>query len=611
MAGLAGIVFKHSNKNREASKSSFQKMMKSLVFDNAQHSEEYADNNVLLGMAIPISQSLNNNFIINNTLGVFVFVEGNVYVSDYEKDIIRKSHNIDAVSSSNQLLPFLYQTYKKDIVDHISGWYNVVIYDQKKNTVLIFNDKLGFLPIYYYENESVFVFSSKIESIIESGFVSKIEFDEVSFLEFVFFNYTISEHTFIKEISTISDALIIEIENGKSNIKQYWDINFFFNKPKLNKKQSVDAFDEGLKKAIEKFIQNHNGIFNFSLTGGWDSRVVLSYLLNHEKNNIFSYSFGASYADDILIPTKIADFFKIKYQSFVLDENYLNHHFLPNALDTIMLSGGTRSYKRTHYLYAIKNVAKHSDIVLTGIFGDEVFKSGKPTAGAVISQHGIDLIDSKVSVDSIMSNIFKESFAIDFDTDKKAIMDELRLRIAKVKSTLADYDSDGERHFAFRFKINLRKYFGNEVNSYNDFTNHFSPYTDIDFLETFATTKYMISRYEYRDSTLFEKAESSDLYYQIVKRNCPELLQFNSSRGFSMKDIKTITGLVRVFQSKFLQKPRVDAFNTSKTRSKFFHEILEKTAKEDVIKGLLLSSGKYDMDSYYSILYWINSKLKH
>ncbi len=571
MAGITGIILKNLKKDGSVFLPLFEKMMNSLVFEKTQHSDVFVKNNVLLGAAIPISQSQNNQVIANDKLGIYVFVEGNVYVSDSEKKKICALYNLENSVSSHQILPFLYQVYKSEIVHHISGWYNVSIYDEINNLVSIFNDKLGFLPIYYFENDEVFVFSSKIKTILESGFIDKIEFDEVSFLEHLCFNYIVSEHTYVKDVHTLHDACFVEIGGAGFHKKKYWDMKSLFNKPKLNKAQSIEAIDNGLNEAIKKLLKNHTNGFNFSLTGGWDSRVVFSYLLNEKIEQMQAYSFGAAKAPDIIVPAEMARSFDVKYQSFILDNEYLEKHFLSNAIDTIILSNGTRSYKRAHYLYAMKTLSKYSDMALTGIFGDQIFKSGKPSAGAVISKHGIDLIDSKKSTDDIMSNILKETTV--FENYSESLKEELRSRIELVKKRLADYNSDGERHFVFRFGINLRKYFGNEVNSYNDFTNHFSPFTDIDFLETFANTKYMISRYEYRDSSLFEKAESSNLYYQIIKRNSPQLLKFDSSRGFSMSDMKTTMGLFRVLKNKFLSKTTTDDFNTKSTHNLFRDEL--------------------------------------
>ena len=100
---------------------------------------------------------------------------------------------------------------------------------------------------------------------------------------------------------------------------------------------------------MDKITTQSNKKLNMTLTGGWDSRVVLSKLLPDQNKRLNLYSFGAEDADDILIPKYIAKREHLKYTSYVLDQAYLDNDFLPQAKRTIELSRATRNYKRTHY----------------------------------------------------------------------------------------------------------------------------------------------------------------------------------------------------------------------------------------------------------------------
>ncbi len=50
------------------------------------------------------------------------------------------------------------------------------------------------------------------------------------------------------------------------------------------------------------------------------------------------------------------------------------------------------------------------------------------------------------------------------------------------------YATPNQKYYAFRFETNLRKYFGSELNSYNDFVDCYSPFTDYDFLKNLIKT---------------------------------------------------------------------------------------------------------------------------
>jgi asparagine synthetase B (glutamine-hydrolysing) len=136
------------------------------------------------------------------------------------------------------------------------------------------NDELGYLPLYYYENASFFMFSSKVESLLASGLMDKTEFDITTFAEHFFFNYPLTDNTYIKKIKTVPNATIIRIKNKKVCFEKYWDLGRFFNKMYYNKKSSIELINEGLRFAVSKLTSHTaNEKISISLTGGWDSRV--------------------------------------------------------------------------------------------------------------------------------------------------------------------------------------------------------------------------------------------------------------------------------------------------------------------------------------------------
>jgi hypothetical protein len=104
------------------------------------------------------------------------------------------------------------------------------------------------------------------------------------------------------------------------------------------------------------------------------------------RDQLYCYSFGSLDSLDIIVPQLITKAENLQYTPYILDNQYLERNFLTEAKSTIELSSGTRNYKRTHYIYTIKNLAIHSKYLLTGIFGDEVLKYGRPKSGTVINE---------------------------------------------------------------------------------------------------------------------------------------------------------------------------------------------------------------------------------
>jgi asparagine synthetase B (glutamine-hydrolysing) len=605
MAGIAGIILKKAGDNVIEYQAVFNLMMNKLSFAKSQLSDSYLVSNAVFGNSIPVSSKNNDHFQRSSELKICTVIDGLVFVDDNERSFISNKYHLENPGSDYELIPFLYDAYGNEIVHHLTGWYNVLIYDEKHNEATLFNDRLGYLPLYYYESATIFAFASKIECLLASGLIPVIEFDKTTFAEHLFFNYVLSDHTYVKNIFTLQNANIIHFNNQNGSKSKYWNTGEFFGVDLVRGDKGFSLVNNGMQIAIDK-INSSYGTMNMSLTGGWDSRVVLSYLLPEFKNKLNLFSFGAKNSGDITIPLQIADNECLKYTPYILDEEYLNEFFIPKAQLTIELSNGTRNYKRTHYLYAVQKIASVSGILLSGIFGDEVFKVGYPSGGTVLSQNSIDFINGNFDVDDTIKSFINSPVVKHFKNENARIPNELRIRLEKIKDQVSLFDTLTQKFLSFRFEWNLRKYFGNEVNSYNDFVYNFSPFIDYDFLKNYAKTKYIGSRYPFESKGIKLKRQSTILYHDIVKANYPPLVDYHSSRGYSMKDSVTFSGNLKILARNFnTGTKKTDGFNTGTTDQLFFNTILKNNQhKEYILKQSTLSEpGTSDTNSLF---YWLS-----
>lgn len=511
----------------------------------------------------------NGNLDCENALGVTCIVEGIVFINEEVKQDLIKEYGLSNGLPSNQYLPYLYSRLGDEFPDAITGSYNIFIYYRTKQEAILLNDRLGFLPLYIYESESILLFSSRVESLIASGLMSSVEIDLVSVSEALFFNYILSDNTYIKHVRMLGPGQVVKItSNGAIHIRQYWQLSDIFPEKPLSKKESLEAVDSALQQSILKAISSTPGTINFSLTGGWDSRLVLSYLMPI-KDRLHLYSFGSPDSPDISIPRLIAQKEDMFFTSYLLDGDYLANEFKSHAADTIMNSGGARTYKRAHYLYAVKKNAIISDFAISGIYGDEVLKIGNVKPCDVISQNAINLITSDFDIGAIVEKYRTDKMWRVLTFDKK-YPEEFAVRMQEIKGSAASYRSIAEKYYYFRFKINLRKYFGAEVNSYNDFTNSFSPFTDTDFLSAYFKSGFSGIHYPFNKSSISRKLQSVFLYHELIKRNYSALLDYPTDRGYSIADITSLLGIIRIGMARLGRRHgMLDAYATKPTNDLF------------------------------------------
>lgn len=613
MAGIAGIISLRDRSVSELDKFVFSRMMSALKNYDDQVGKSYNDESIFCANALPVSTKHNERFVVNKQLGIVSAVDGFIHIAEDLKTKLRDENSLPSSFSEYELIPYLYKKYGPQTACHITGSFNLFCYDLNTGKTLVTNDRFGFLPLYCYRGDSFFVFGSKIECILASGLCKQIDFDRVTITEHLFFNYPLSENTYIKGIETLSNATTLTIGHNAIKQDKYWSIGDDFTQYGLSAKDSFDLVDSSLHHAIEKTASTTEGKLNFSLTGGWDSRVVLAYLLPEYLDRLHCYSFGARDSDDIQIPLMMAGKEKLNYTPFILDDRYLRDSFLPAARKTIELSGGTRNFKRAHYLYAIQKLGLISDTLITGIFGDEVLKVGRPQGGAVLSKHTIAMIDHDFDTDDVIAEYARSQLSSLPGYSDKAVVDEFSYRISELKHQFNDYSTLSEKYIALRFEINLRKYFGNEASSYNDYVYCHSPFIDYGFLKEWLKTKYAGQRFEFSSSDLKTKKQSSDLYTKLVMRRYPALAHYPSSRGYSMSDTWTLVGRSKVLFRKYIRRtdsPK-DGFNTSATEELFESMLKKEITRSDCPIDLsFLENGSTIKTDALSLAYWMHQVRK-
>ena len=608
MAGIAGIILKGSWSEKESPRKVFASMMKKLSVSDSQTNRIFTAADVCFGNVVPVSCRKNDHFQYNDELGIHAAIDGLVFVDSHERSYLSKRYAIDDNLPDCSYLPFLYAHYNKEFAAHISGWFNIFIYDEQRKSSLLINDRLGFLPLYCYESDLYFIFASKIEAILNSGLVPTIKPDAVTIAEHLFFNYPLSDHTYIENIHILFNAECLVFRQNKITRTKYWSIRELYDYPPADKNESFRLIDQGLRQAIRKIPDKDGHKLNVSLTGGWDSRVVLSYLLPEHKDKLKLYSFGAAGSDDIAVPQTIARKESLDYTPYVLDQNYLDRCFMPEALKTIALSNGTRNYKRTHYLHAIRKISEISPFLVTGIFGDEVFKVGQPGGGDVFSKNTVELLQSDFDIDYAMKLFSNASISNCLQCDSKDLADAFRARLKSLKDQMDDFDTVSRKYYSLRFEYNLRKYFGSEANSYNDFVFCFSPFIDRDFLENFARTRYFGIHYPFDTNSIRLKKRSTRLYHDIVHLNYMPLTAYNSGRGYSMKDATTLPGNLKILYRKYFKNRKWgDAFNTKPTDTLFRTFLKTKGITSEILKMPDNYRIGVDYPGLLSLIYWIGT----
>ncbi len=189
-------------------------------------------------------------------------------------------------------------------------------------------------------------------------------FNDLGILEFLNFGFVLGDKTIFKDVYTLEGGFITEI-NYLLKIKQTNYINYNIEKEAgASKEDFLKEFTSNLETA------SHLGrVLSLPLTGGLDSRTILSVCLNI-KEKLHCYTHGLPESLDVKIARKISKICKLKYSHYELDEKFISN--IPKIAVRLSenFEGMLNSVLLAHLDYSCSKESNISDTFLTGIGGE-------------------------------------------------------------------------------------------------------------------------------------------------------------------------------------------------------------------------------------------------
>lgn len=320
--------------------------------------------------------------------------------SVYNKGELSEKYGFESNSYLTNDTRFLLDLYKKENLDfakHINGSFSVAIYDQRKNRLVIANDRHGFCPIFYSLNNQRFVFASEAKAVLRDP-MTNTSINKSAIPEFFTFSCLLGDKSFFKNVKVMMPATVLVYDRTADKVKgrKYWD----FTIPEY-KATSLDdllkEFKRLMKRSVECMVQDRKDIGVF-LSGGLDSRVVAAFASRTDAN-VVTFTFGAKNCLAQRIAKQVADRLEIENVFYEIPSD-----FIADYAGKIVYNGdGLLRIRECHYIALLEQVRRRVSTVLIGTFGESLF-------GYNIKKKLLDLEkrarDAKIN--GVRNYIFKE-----------------------------------------------------------------------------------------------------------------------------------------------------------------------------------------------------------
>ena len=296
------------------------------------------------------------NFVLSFNGEIYNYIE-------IKNRLISKGYSFETTSDTEVIIK-LFDLNGKNSFKELSGIFSICIYDLKLKKLYLVRDTVGVKPLYYHfdANTKKFIFSSLINSILIYLKNKQLNYDALN--SYSNFNRNDYRETFFKNIFKVLPGELIEVYKG--NYKRTKILNFEFNKNKDEKELTNDIS----KNFSNQFLSDVP--VALSLSGGYDSNIVLQELLKNKGTNFTNYSVtfkdSPNFQEDHEVAKKISNHYGVKFNSIeVSSKDFKNN--AENIVDIVEEPTGNQN--------SISNIILSNNVsekvLFSGDGGDEVF----------------------------------------------------------------------------------------------------------------------------------------------------------------------------------------------------------------------------------------------
>lgn len=253
---------------------------------------------------------------------IHIVFNGEIYNFKLLREDLKKKGYLFNTTSDTEVICAAYLEYGEDSVQHFTGMFAFVIYDEKKKQFFGARDRLGKKPFYYYHNGTNFEFASQISSI--QLFHSDLTISSKAITNYLSWGNIPDPQSIFNEVVKLraGHSFIYSLESGDFNSKQYWDIDY------KNEKPFEGSYDDAKKElnsiltdavSIRLFADVPVGVF---LSGGVDSSIVSAIATQNSSSTVktFSVKFKEKGFDESIYAQQVADHLKTDHH--VIECNY-------------------------------------------------------------------------------------------------------------------------------------------------------------------------------------------------------------------------------------------------------------------------------------------------
>lgn len=214
MSNFCGYI----NKNENIYNEDHITKMNQKINSNNISKNIYIYDKIALGYGLPLVKK-----VIDKNEYIILF-NGELYNSSkLKEELIKNNYKFDTKNDAEIVL-YLYIEYGPKFLDFLNGNYSICIYNKNDNKIFLARDRLGVKPLFYYLTDNVFIFSTRIKSILAHKEVKPV-LNKEGLIELIGLGPAHTPgKTYFKNIFELKPGYYAEFSNFNILTTKYWDL---------------------------------------------------------------------------------------------------------------------------------------------------------------------------------------------------------------------------------------------------------------------------------------------------------------------------------------------------------------------------------------------------
>ena len=373
MCGICGIIDWNKNLSDSDRKSEVLAMNKALNHRGPDEAGNYSEGIASLAMSrlAIIDQEGGSQPIFNAKKTSCIVFNGEIYnYRQLKQLLIEKGHSFKTESDTEVLLA-LYELYGFTMLHMLKGMFSFCIYNIQNQTCFLARDPFGEKPLYYQWDKGTLVFSSEINSLLQSSQVERNLNHEA--LPYYLRTSLVPEPiTLLKNVMTLRAGHYMIAGDKQIKEEPYFDSTYPAKSTITDEVEAIETIRPFLENAVKRQTVSDVPIGAF-LSGGIDSSIVVALLQQSSSKAIktFNVKFEQQEYDESSIARKVADFCGTDHHEITIPNLDFDESIFWKIIDHVGLP--FRDSSAIPSFMISQEISKHVKVALSGDGGDELF----------------------------------------------------------------------------------------------------------------------------------------------------------------------------------------------------------------------------------------------